>query len=122
MQDAIVDFLDQNRFHAVVISDMLNDMNVITADSGDCRLLIAKILPLRDSIDQVQYLTKDVGTSFVVFRGRLYKKQPVLLTAINYLWYRILGSLGIASHMPPVLAVVASCDVEQLPWSALSHL
>jgi hypothetical protein len=119
VNDAIVEFLDQHRFSVVVTADIINEMHVIGASSDDCRLLVAKILPLRDSIDQVQYLTKTTDRTFVVFRGMTYNKQPVLLTIVNYLWFRLLLSLGLVSQIPPVLAVVSSCDAEQLPWSVL---
>jgi hypothetical protein len=122
VNDAIVKFLAQHQFSVVVTNDIINENPVIRASSGGCRLLVAKILPLRDSIDQIQYLTKMSDRTFIVFRGIIYTKQPVLLTAASYLWFRLIGSLGLVSRIPPVLAVVTSCNAEQLPWNALSFI
>jgi hypothetical protein len=122
LKDAIAEFLTQNHFNVVVTGEAINDMYVIEASSAGCRVLVAKILALRDSIDQVQHLARPNDRTFIVFGGMTYDKQPVFLTIVNYLWFRFLVSLGLASHIPPVFAVVSSCDVEQLPWSALRFI
>ena len=124
-KDAIVEFLTQQQYSVVVTSEIINDMYVIGARSDECRLLVAKGLPLRNSIDQVQYIATPNDRTFIVFRGITYEKQPVLLTVASYLWFRFLGALGSGSHIPLVLAVVSSCSAEhaeQLPWNALRFI
>jgi hypothetical protein len=70
-------------------------------------------------MDEVQSLAVKTDRTFIVFRGRIYNSQPLLLTFVDYVWFRSLSRLGLASHIPTVLAVVSSCDAEQLPWSEL---
>jgi hypothetical protein len=124
-KDAIVEFLTQQHFSVVVTSEVINDMFVIGARSDQCRLLVAKGLPLRNSTDQVQYIATPNDHTFIVFRGIIYDKQPILLTVGSYLWFRVLGAFGLGAHIPLVLAVVSSCDAEraeQLPWSVLRSI
>jgi hypothetical protein len=58
---------------------------------------------------------------FIIFRGRVYTQQPVLLTVTNYLWSRLLRKLRLIRQVTPVIAAVASpsCDIERYPgeWS-----
>jgi hypothetical protein len=120
--DPIVEFLAQHQFSVVVGEEILYGSPVITASSGECRLLVAKISPLGDSIDEVQSLATKTDRTFIVFRGSIYNTQPLLLTFLNYVWFRSLSRLGLVSHIPPVLAVVSSCDAEQLPWGELRFI
>jgi hypothetical protein len=120
--DPVVEFLTQHQFSVIVGDEILYGSPVITASSGECRLLVAKISPLGDSIDQVQSLATKTDRTFIVFRGMIYSTQPLLLTFVDYVWFRSLRRLGLVSHIPTVLAVVSSCDAEQLPWSALRFI
>lgn len=120
--DAIVEFLSQHQFSVVIEDEILDGSPVIAASSGECRLLVGKISPLGDSIDQVQRLATKADRMFIVFRGMIYSKQPVLLTLVNYVWFKSLRRLGLVSHIPLVLAVISSCDAEQLPWSVLGFI
>jgi hypothetical protein len=99
----------------------MNYMPIIHATSGSCRMLVAKIFWDGSS----KYLVGDLAAVndrvFIVFRGRVYAQQPILLTVFYYLWSRFLRELKLVRHITPVLAVVAtpSCTAEQLPWDAL---
>jgi hypothetical protein len=44
----------------------------------------------------------------------------VILPIVNHFWFRLLGALRLTSQIPPVLAVVSSCDAAaKLPWGEL---
>ena len=120
--DPIVEFLAQHQFSVVVGNDILYGSPIITASSSECRLLVAKISPLGDSIDEVHSLATKTDRTFVVFRGAIYNTQPLLLTFLDYVWFRSLSRLGLVSYVPIVLAVVSSCDAEHLPWSELRFI
>ena len=79
-------------------------------------------LQFQDSIDQVESLATNADRTFVVFRGVIYNKQPVFLTTVSYLWSMSLRRLSLVSQIPPVMAVVSSCDAERLPWDTLRFI
>jgi hypothetical protein len=118
----IVAFLTQHQFSDVIENETPNGSAVITARSGSCRLLVARISPLGDSTDQIQSLATDADRTFSVFRGIVYSKQPAFLTAMDYLWFTSLRRLGLVSRVPIVLAVVTSCNAQRLPWDMLSSI
>jgi hypothetical protein len=117
--NTIVAFLARHQFSVDTGKEMLNGLSVITARSRGCRLLVIRISPLGLSTDEVERLATDDDRTFVVFRGGIYSKQPVFLTTVNYLWFTSLRRLGLVSQIPLVLAVISSCDTEQLPWDTL---
>jgi hypothetical protein len=119
VQYAIVDFLAQHQFTVVGSTKMILDIQTIEASSGACRLLVRNISPYGVDTELFQHLGAPIGRTFFVFRGAISSQQPVFRTVIYHLWFRLLGSLGLVSHIPPVLAVVSSCEAEQLPWSEL---
>jgi hypothetical protein len=114
----IIKFLHHQAFHAVLTGGNLGSMPIIRATSGSCRVLIARV----DANGSNQELVRDLATPtdhvFIIFRGRVYTQQPVLLTAANELWMRSLRKLGLMLRITPVIAAVASpsCDIERLPW------
>lgn len=118
-QDAIVEFLAAQQFDVTITSNTVEYMPVIEASSDSCHLRVAKISPLGNDADLVRHFGMPSDRVFYVFRGMVYSKQPVLLTVASYLWFRFLRELGLLSRIPPVIAVLSSCDAEQLPWSAL---
>jgi hypothetical protein len=118
-QDGVLEFLAQQKFSVAVTSETINGSAVITADSAACHLIVARMLPLQDSLVQLQYRAATTDHVFIVFRGSIYEKQPLLLTISDYLWFRFLVASGLASHIPPVLAVISSCNAQQLPWRGL---
>jgi hypothetical protein len=114
-------FLSSHQFFVIQDFDMLNGAPVvITAEAGDCRAFVVETVPFGKPIDPVSYLATEDDHTFVVFRGATYDTEPVFLTLGNYVWYTLLCRLGLASHIPRVLAVISSCDLKSLPWSELS--
>ena len=119
IQDAIVEFLANQQFDVTVIGETTNDMMpIIEANSDSCRLRVARVSPVRDEVNFVRRLGGPTDHIFFVFRRAVYPQQP-FLTAVSYFWFRFLLKLGLVSRIPPVIAVVSSCNAEQLPWSVL---
>jgi len=120
MNGSIIDFLMNNNFSAVVTNEIVDNSHVIRANSKSCNLAVAKVSPIRNAKDEVQYITLGSDRVFTVFRGAIYGEQPRLWTASNYLVFRVLGALRLVSHIPPILAVISTCDqAERLPWHEL---
>ena len=119
VQNAIVEFLTKHNFAVTVADENMEYMGIIRATSPSCQLRVARISPLGHEADLVRQVTAGGDRTFYLFRGTVYRKQPVRLTVMNYLWYRLLRELGLVSRVPPVLAVMTSCDVEHLPWNEL---
>ena len=119
IQNAIVEFLNKQQFDVGVTDESMEYMSIIEARSRSCQLRVARVSPLGHEADLVRQGNATSDRTFYVFRGTVYPVQPVRLTVASYLWFRFLRELGLVSRVPPVLAVVASCDAEQLPWSAL---
>ena len=118
-KDAIVDFLTKQQFDVSVTDETMEYMGIINARSRLCQLRVARVSPLGHEADLVRRASTTSDRTFYVFRGTVYPEQPVRLTVASYLWFRFLRELGLVSRVPPVLAVVTSCDAEQLPWGAL---
>ena len=119
IQNSIVEFLTKQQFDVSVTDETLEYMGIINARSHLCQLRVARVSPLGHQADLVRQASTTSDRTFYVFRGTVYPEQPVRLTVASYLWFRFLRELGLVSRVPPVLAVVTSCDAEQLPWSAL---
>ncbi len=123
IKNDVAEFLYRHQFDVVIDKKTFNGLPiVITANSGQCRLLVVETTPLGDPIDPIQYLANETDRTFIVFRGATYDDEPFLLTIGNYAWYTLLCRLGLASHIPRVLAVVSSCDARQLPWNDLGFI
>jgi hypothetical protein len=119
IQNAIVEFLANQQLDVRVTDERMEQMSVIEARSRLCRLRVSRVSPLGDETALVSRTSGESDRTFYVFQGSVYPQQPVRLTAMSYLWFRFFHELGLVSHVPPVLAVVTSCDAEQLPWRAL---
>ena len=119
IQNSIVEFLTNQQFDVSVTDETMEYMGIINARSRLCQLRVARVSPLGHQVDLVRQVSTTSDRTFYVFRGTVYPEQPVRLTVASYLWFRFLRELGLVSRVPPVLAVVTSCDAEQLPWSAL---
>lgn len=119
VQNAIVEFLTKHNFAVTIGDENMEYMGIIRATSASCQLRVARISPLGHEADLVRQVMAGRDRTFYVFRGTVYQEQPVRLTLMNYLWYRLLRELGLVSRVPPVLAVMTSCDVEHLPWNEL---
>jgi hypothetical protein len=119
IQNAIVEFLTKQEFDVSVTDESMEYTGIIDARSRSCRLRVARVSPLGHEADLVSRASATSDHTFFVFRGSVYPEQPVPLTVASYLWFRFLRELGLVSRVPPVIAVVTSCDAERLPWSAL---
>jgi len=121
----IIKFLANSGFDVTFpgkLIDLQIDAPNIRAISGVCQMLIVEISPDGSERDEIHgFATATAERVFIVFQGRVYAEQPVLLTLANNLWSRFLGKLRLARHITPVLAVIAteSCAVQQLPWNLL---
>ena|SRR5215469_14833098 len=122
VQTAVQDFLTRQHFEVSVSGESLEYTAVIDAWAHGCHLRVVRISPLGHEVNLVRKSNASGDRIFYVFRGVVYHEQPVRLTLANYLWFRFVRELGLASRVPPVLAVVTSCDAEQLPWSTVSVL
>ncbi len=119
IQNSIVEFLTKQQFDVNVTEENMEYMAVIKARLGSCQLRVARVSPVGHEAALIRQASATSDRTFYVFRGTVYREQPVRLTVASYLWFRFLRELGLVSRVPPVLAVVTSCDAEQLPWSAL---
>jgi hypothetical protein len=118
--DGLIAFLKRNHFTVAVTT---TDVQAIQAQSDSCRLRVVKLDSDGSNRDVVRQLASGTDRSFVVFRGRVYDRQPTLLTRISYIWYERLRELRLVKHIEPVIAVIAdpSCHAERLPWNELSE-
>ena len=119
MQNAIVEFLANQQFDVTVTKETLYYMPIIEASSASCSLRVMRVSPLGNEVDVVHSFRGSTDHIFFVFRRSVYTQQPVRLTVASNLWFRLLRKLGLISRIPPVIAVVSSCNAEQLPWSVL---
>ena len=119
IQDAIVEFLANQKFDVTVTQDTMNNMPIVEASSASCSLRVMRVSPLGEEANVIQSFGQSADHIFFVFRRSVYTQQPVWLTRTSYLWFRFLVELGLVSRIPPVIAVASSCNAEQLPWSLL---
>jgi hypothetical protein len=122
VQAAIQNFLVQQHFDISVSGESLEYTAVIDARAHGCHLRVIRISPLGHEVNLVRKANASDDQIFYVFRGVVYREQPVGLTLANYLWFRFLRELGLVTRVPPVLAVVTSCVAEQLPWNTVGEL
>ena len=116
----IIQFLSRQAFDVVLTE--LDSMPVVQATSGSCRILIVQVEPDGSSQDLVRGLATTGDHVFIIFRGRVYAQQPVLLTVTDTLWSRSFRKLGLMRRITPVIAAVAnaSCNIEELPWKTFT--
>jgi hypothetical protein len=119
MDQVIVDFLHNNQFAAWITDTRIEYLSVIEASSDRCHLWVSRISPLGFEKDIAPSIGAATNHLAFIFRGSVYESQPIALTSINYLWFRFLRELHLVPHIPPVLAVVSSCDARILPWREL---
>ena len=121
LKNALTSFLERNYSDLVVTEQRVNLISILVANTASCRLRIIRLAFDGSDRDLVQHLASGADRLFIVFRGRVYTQQPVLLTLISTLWSMCLRKLGLIEHIPPVIAVAANsfCDAERLPWSEL---
>jgi hypothetical protein len=116
----IVQFLERNHFDAAVTT---TDVPLIRAQKDLCRLQIINLDSDGSNQELARELANHADRSFVVFRGRVYDRQPIFLTRINAIWSERLRELGLVKHVDPLLAVSVngSCNAKELPWHELDE-
>lgn len=115
-------FLEDNGFKADrSISD--EDMFLVSATMGECRLLVALASPQGWHRHIIRRLAPRGGRVLFYYDGRSYEDQPVLLTRIYDYWSRFLRFLGANPTPRPVYGVVASpdCPMDSMPWDQLTE-
>jgi hypothetical protein len=119
--DLLVDFLKRNHFDVSATEQIVNDVSMIRAKTASCHLQIIRLAPNGSDRDVFRHLAAGTDHVFVVFRGKVYTRQPILWTVLDDFWFRHLRELGLTKHITPVIAVAAnsSCDAERLPWEEL---
>jgi hypothetical protein len=124
LKTSLTDFFERNHFDVAVADEIVNYTPIIRATTASCRLQIARLTPDGSNRDFIQHLAAGTDRLFVVFRGKVYVRQPLMLTVLEYLRSRFLRELGLTRHVTPVIAVAAnaSCDAEALPWTELQAL
>jgi hypothetical protein len=121
-EDRVASFLVGHQFSLVGIEKMTGELPVVRVTGGpSCQMLVALASPRGWHRDMLRTLATPSDRTFVVFRGRVYSEQPMLLTITSFLWSKFLGQLGLQINATPVLAVIATkdCDAERLPWQDL---
>jgi hypothetical protein len=121
VQAAVAEFLVRQHFDVSISERAEEGKPAVVANSGACRLLVAKSPALGWDRDLIRRYADIEDRVFVVFRGRIYSDQPTFLTVFDALLTRFRRELGFRVEPSPVLAVVArmSCDAERLPWEQL---
>jgi hypothetical protein len=118
-EGAVVRFLVRNHFSIVRVGNATFEMEIIEANAGLCRLHVVLSASRGWHRDLIRSMAKPEERSFVVFRGKIYDEQPMLLTVFDFLRYKFLTKIGIAAHAAPVLTIIAepNCGADRLPWN-----
>jgi len=118
VQAAVAEFLVRQHFGVSVSENAEEGRPSVVANSGSCRILVAKSPALGWDRDVIRRYADAEDRVFIVFQGRIYSEQPTFLTVFDALLTRFRRELGFKVERSPVLAVVArmSCDAERLPW------
>ena len=121
IQAAVAEFLVRQHFGVSISEHVEEGKPAVAANSGSCRILVAKSPALGWDRDQIRRYADAEDRTFVVFRGQIYTEQPTFLTVFDALFSRFRRELGFGGQPNPVLAVVArtNCDAERLPWDQL---
>jgi hypothetical protein len=121
VQVAVAEFLVRQHFSVSISERVEEGKPAIGANSGSCRMLVAKSPALGWDRDLIRRYAEAEDRIFVVFRGRIYSDQPTFLTVFDALSSRFWRELGFKVSPKPVLAVVAriNCDAERLSWDQL---
>ena len=120
-QDRVAGFLVSHQFSIAAIGDMPGEMPAVHAQAGTCNILVAVASPRGWHRDLLRNLAKPSDDRFIVYGGRIYAEQPMLLTITNFLSSKFLSQLGLPVYARPVFSVIASkdCEAEHLPWNEL---
>jgi hypothetical protein len=98
------------------------DMFLVFAVAGECRLLAALLSPQGWHRHVIRRLAPVGSRLIFYYDGASYVDQPVLLTRANDYWNRFLRSIGGSASPHPVFGIVGSpdCDLDAVPWSELA--
>jgi hypothetical protein len=118
----VTGFLARHHFNVLQSGELPGGTQAMRVADQDCTMLVALSSPRGWDRDMIRQLSGPADQSFVVFRGRIYAQQPIVLTVAEFLWSRLLGELGITADPAPVVAVSAPvrCNAEHLPWAELA--
>jgi hypothetical protein len=114
-------FLKSNGFQTEA-STSDEDLFLISATAGKCRLLVALASPQGWHRYVLRQLAPEDGKVLFLFNGKSYRDQPVLLTRSYDYWSRLLRFLGGNPTPRPVYGVVGSpdCPMDSMPWDQLA--
>lgn len=120
---SVVNFLVRNHFAVVAAGNVTFEMDMVQATSGLCRLRVVLSASRGWHRDLIRTMTRPEERSFVVYRGKIYPEQPMILTVLDFLRYKLLTKIGIAAHATPVLTIMAepTCEADRLPWNQLEE-
>ncbi len=121
LQGNIIGFLARHNIEADATDDVIDNFPVIRASNGACRMQIMKASYYGADRDTVRDLMAAGDSLTFVYRGKVYAEQPIWSIVSDQIWMRLLLSMGLADHLPQVLAVAAPvhCNVDKLPWEQL---
>jgi hypothetical protein len=123
-KDIVVEFLKRHNFDIVVTDQMiLNDLPLIHASAGTCRMFVVEVAPGGWNREAIRDLGKTMDRLFTVNHGKISTEQSTSLTVTKYWWSKYIHKLGIGGDIIPQIAVGAtiSCNAEQLPWDELNN-
>jgi hypothetical protein len=123
----LITFFKRNNFGVEMAGRIVNpdigstEVPVIRANKDSCTLVVAALIFDGSNRQLIESRLASAERHFVVFRGKIYAEQPILLTVTNYLWSRFFTELGLGSRESPTLVIGsnASCNADLLPWTNL---
>ena len=121
---ALERMLDEAGFDAAVVRLGRSPGIIVTARSGQCRLLAGDYLPHGTFADVYASLAAPVGALHYAYRGQIYSRPPKASSLLDFYLWREVRRIGIQRGRPAVIAVAAApaCDLESLPWHDLATI
>ena len=120
-EDAVVRFLARNHFTVVSARNVTFGMQIVEATAGLCQLRVVLSASRGWHRDLIRSMAKPGERIFVVFRGKIYPEQPMLLTVSDFLWYKLLTKIGVGAAATPVMTVMEepNCGADRLAWNEI---
>jgi hypothetical protein len=117
----IIAFLTHHEFHAAATEDTIDSFPIISVSNSSCQMRLMKASYLGANRDMIREMAAANELVIFIYRGKVYREQPVLLIVSDHIWTRFLHNIGLAGRESPVLAVVApaECEADRLPWAQL---
>ena len=125
----LVVFFEHNKFD-IIARDLMLDADqtatsvpVIEAAKDACHLFVSRLNSNGSNEDLIRFNLSGMERLFFVSHGNVYMKNPTLLTATGYIWFRFFKLVGLSDNSAPTFAVRAnsSCAAENIPWAELSR-